>query len=187
VYRAPSWSWASIDGRVWYDSKVLDEEDLDRRGYLYKCHIVQQETTLKSARAPLGEITSASLRIKAVLRQAWFIPSTRNVLWLAENDPTLAAAETQHLANFRRDCPEDAHDFRYAFGDNTGMIVGQYDVWGDFPPALVFCLPIMGWEETLMGLLLTPADIGTFKRVGLFEAARRNDFEHLQQVEITIV
>lgn len=67
------------------------------------------------------------------------------------------------------------------------MVRGQYDVSGDWPPASVYCLPVMALREKVIGLLLAPAASGIFKRVGSFENAERDDFDHLQQVEVTII
>lgn len=180
VYRAPSWSWASINGRVWYDIDILDE---DEPTDLYRCDIIHCENTLKSTDSPFGESSAASLKIRVVLRKAWFLPSTRNILWLAEEDPTLAAAEIQHLAGSRRDNPDVAHDLEYDWGD----FEGQYDVSGDWPPAVVYCLPVVASREMVTGLLLAPDGSRTFKRVGSFTHARRDDFDDLQQVEVIIV
>ena len=57
------------------------------------------------------------------------------------------------------------------------MIEGQSAVSGDWPPALVWCLPIIVREEELLGLLLTLAESGTFKRLGSFKEARSDDFD----------
>lgn len=45
----------------------------------------------------------------------------------------------------------------------------------------------MALREKVIGLLLAPAASGIFKRVGSFENAERDDFDHLQQVEVTII
>lgn len=187
TYRGPSWSWASIEGRVSFHFHLLEEDESDSS---YRCSLIRCETMVKSATSPFGEVLAASLKIKAVLRQAWLIPSTKNVLWLAENNPSLAAAEALHMANFRRDHPESAQITKFAHGVYEGVTEGQYDVSGDLPPGLVFCLPVITWESEVLGLLLASADCGTggtFKRVGSLDWARTDDFDHLQQVEITIV
>ncbi|ERF69010.1 hypothetical protein EPUS_06697 [Endocarpon pusillum Z07020] len=183
TYRAPSWSWASIEGRVWFPYDIFREDASDK---LYRCSLIHCETMVKSATSPFGEVVAASLKIKAVLRQAWLIPSREAVLWLAEDNPSLAAAETLHLANFRQDNPEHAHDLQYASEGVSGM-EGKYDVSGDWPPALVFCLPVLTWGSKIHGLLLAPADRGTFRRVGSFDWGEAAGFDHLQRVEIMIV
>ena len=183
TYRAPSWSWASTEGRVSFPYHMFREGESDK---LYRCSLIHCGTMVKSASSPFGEVVAASLKIKAVLRQAWLIPSTENVLWLAEDNPSLAAAETLHLANLRRDNPDYAHDLQYASEGVSGM-KGKYDVSGDWPPALVFCLPVITWGSKVLGLLIAPADCGTFRRVGSFDWGEAADFDHLQQVEITIV
>lgn len=184
TYRGPSWSWASIEGRVSFPYHLFKGDGPDN---LYRCSLVRCETMVKSSNSPFGEVLGASLKIKAVLRQAWLIPSKKNVIWLAGNNPSLAAAETLHLASFRQDNSKDTHSMKYPRKGFSYIMEGEYDVSGDWPPALVFTLPIITSEFGVFGLLLAPADNSTFKRVGWFNEGKTADFDHLQQIEITVI
>jgi hypothetical protein len=67
VYRAPSWSWASVDGPLDYDSTFLE---LDGEVYLYRSDFISCQIEPKSADNPFGEVLAGSLKLKGVLRQA---------------------------------------------------------------------------------------------------------------------
>jgi Heterokaryon incompatibility protein (HET) len=94
IYRAPSWSWASIDGGLFYPYRLL--EPIPTVEYLYRCDFIYCETVPKSPEFPFGEVLAGYLKLKGVLRQAWLVPSAKKILWLAEDDESLAAAEALH-------------------------------------------------------------------------------------------
>ncbi|ORY16704.1 hypothetical protein BCR34DRAFT_556454 [Clohesyomyces aquaticus] len=86
VYRVPSWSWTSIDGPVFHPS-----------GYpLFRCELVDCNVQLKSAKLPFCEVTSGSLKIKAVMRKAWFWPAKHNLSLVAEDNEDVDAGKTVH-------------------------------------------------------------------------------------------
>jgi hypothetical protein len=180
-YRAPSWSWASTEGRVSFRYDIFNER-LSVRSY--RCSFIHCETVVKSATSPFGEVVAASLKIKAVLRQAWLIPSRGSVLWLAKDSPSLAEAETLHLANFRRENPEHVLNVEYPPKRPPYTMKGEYNVSGNWSLALIFCLSVIIMGPIVLGLLLALADYGTFRRGGSFDEGKTAGFDHLQQVEI---
>ncbi|KAF2181155.1 HET-domain-containing protein [Zopfia rhizophila CBS 207.26] len=110
-YRAPSWSWASIEGRIWY------EHYDDTSQYTpYNCAITHVDTTLKSINSPHGEVKDASLTLRALLRKAWFYPKTKNVLWVKGSDDSADSALDRHLEKFIEEHPEDAHTLDSSHG-----------------------------------------------------------------------
>jgi hypothetical protein len=72
VYRAPSWSWASVDGPLTWG---ISFPELDSKFYFYRCGFISCQIELKSADNPSGEVLAGSLKIRGVLRQAWWNPS----------------------------------------------------------------------------------------------------------------
>ncbi|KAF4616873.1 hypothetical protein D9613_008918 [Agrocybe pediades] len=61
VYRAPTWSWASIDGGVTlYDPDAEEIQSVEYEATFVACKVVP-----KSHRHPLGEIEEATLQLKA--------------------------------------------------------------------------------------------------------------------------
>ncbi|RDL39593.1 uncharacterized protein BP5553_03933 [Venustampulla echinocandica] len=182
VYRAPSWSWASIDGELFYGTSLLET---DKDECLYRCDFIRCQVEPKSVDFPFGEVLAGSLTLRGVLRQAWFNPSNNNILWLGEDDEILRTAEALCLAKSRQGSSKEAQDNEWA-DEDTG-VKAYHDEAGDWPPILVFCLPISVHDETVsMGLLLATSEKEAFRRVGSFENAHRKDFDHLPQRDITI-
>lgn len=68
-YRAPSWSWAALDGDV-YPWSALSDETAVRQ---VSCVLMHAETTLCSANMRFGNVKAGVMRIRAKMRQ---------VLWL---------------------------------------------------------------------------------------------------------
>jgi Heterokaryon incompatibility protein (HET) len=64
-YRAPSWSWASVDGEVAIKWKPIE---------LVKFNIDGCEITPLSTSAPFGEVAKGILKVRARLKDAWFDP-----------------------------------------------------------------------------------------------------------------
>jgi hypothetical protein len=57
-YRAPTWSWASIDGRIEFDIDILDEE--------CQIHINSASTEL-SGSDPMGQVSGGKIELRAVM------------------------------------------------------------------------------------------------------------------------
>jgi hypothetical protein len=85
VYRAPSWSWAAIDGHItpafsmhyWGEDKP-------------ECEILQCEVTLASEILPFGEVTSGFLVLNAVLKKVLWGPAEGKCSPSRPRLPTLA-------------------------------------------------------------------------------------------------
>ena len=182
IFRAPSWSWASIDGDLYYESYML-EEDTDR--YLYRCNFISCSTQLKSTGIPFGEVLGGSLKLSGVLRPAWFKPSSNQLLWLLRNDETLDEVE-------RLQRNQSTHDDSANSGDGESSTeietTAFYDESGSWPPVFVFCLPISAHEKKIsIGLILTQEGDGAFRRIGSFANANTQDFDYILQREIILV
>ena len=75
-YRAPSWSWAALDGPVYFPS-FLESINGNSTCVPYQYfEIVEWQTRPKAANVPLGEVTEGKLIIKTVLRAATFDPTS---------------------------------------------------------------------------------------------------------------
>lgn len=177
VYRAPSWSWASVDGGLFYDTVLLEE---DNEQTLYRCDLLSCETSSRSPDLPFGEVLAGSLKLQGVLRQAWLKPTSKDLLWLAEDDGSLAAAESVQDTQRQAEQPWDK--------DWSPTARGYHDEAGEWPPILVFCLPVSSGEETIArGLLLIAAKDDMLRRIGSFEGVNRRDFDQYPQCEIIII
>lgn len=74
-YRAPSWSWAALDGRVHFPSFTLIDGVSICVPY---CHfkIIEWLVRPKASNVPYGEVTAGKIIVTTVLRAATFNPSS---------------------------------------------------------------------------------------------------------------
>ncbi|MCJ1365043.1 hypothetical protein MMC16_004162 [Acarospora aff. strigata] len=185
VYRAPTWSWASIDGVVSYGSHLLAEEDEEQ---IYRCEVLGCDVRVRVVELPFGEVDNGVLRVRGVLRRAWLRSEWRDVLWLDGEDESLDAAEALLLRGFEQGDMKQLQNDASSDGDVRSNVKGGLDEGGEWPPMLVFCLPIaVNSGNISMGLLLANSGKDLFKRVGSFEDALTKDFDHHPQCEIAIV
>ena len=183
-YRAPSWSWASIDGGVEYESEFVEHDTILPP---YRCGFITCETTPKTENFQFGEITSGFLKLTGVLREAWFKPQSKQILWLAEDDPSLEAAEHQaaQKENKRRKSGSDSE-----IASRDLSMKGYHDESEQQDPIPVCCLPLFAradGDSIVAGLLLATTQNGIYARVGSFKRALKTDFDHLPETETTIV
>ena len=74
-YRAPSWSWAALDGQVYFPSfRLTNNASICVPYHCFK--IVEWQIRPKAVNFPYGEVTAGKLTITTVLRAATFNPSS---------------------------------------------------------------------------------------------------------------
>lgn len=66
-YRAPSWSWASIDGLVEY--RYVEETEA-KASYNIECEILNCQVMLAREDMPFGEVLAATLTLKSNIKEA---------------------------------------------------------------------------------------------------------------------
>jgi hypothetical protein len=131
-------------------------------------------------------VVAGSLQLKGVLKPAWFYPSKKSLSWLSNNDENLEDIKIFHSAEYKQ--ASLAQRLADTKSNYYKGIYAAHDEMGDWPPMLVFCLPIIAWANIITaGLLLVVSDKESFKRVGLFRSAPTRNFDHLPQLEITII
>ncbi|KAJ5928311.1 hypothetical protein N7466_007267 [Penicillium verhagenii] len=210
-YRAPSWSWASLDGGVVHFDCYYDDEDEESPDVI--CEIMDCSTKATFPKLnPLGEILSAELTLKGPIRRAWFNPATSNIFILPGPITSMAAALTVD------DCPitfeeasqKHAKDFgdagidpeivaedpeaTYLHGTYFRNMLGRSDETVLCEPCLVLCLGITmkgDSDDGVTGLILVnsedSSDNDQLKRIGSFERGRNHDFENEAKSQVVIV
>lgn len=81
-YRAPSWSWAAVEGKIMDGVLGLETEK-------YWCRILKYDITLASQESPFGEVTGGRLEIEGVLKAAEWKPKTFSGSDGGGNDPEI--------------------------------------------------------------------------------------------------
>jgi hypothetical protein len=207
-YRAPSWSWASIEGGVVWFNFSFDNEDESAPEVV--CEIAACSTAPKSAELnPFGEVLSAHLKLKAAVRQAWFSPPTKSVYLLPAlfaGDTTLilnnqavdtfVEASKRHINDFAARHPDVdiSEDPEAVHGTDVRNMCGRHDETEDRDHVVVLCVAITldrDRNDGVEGLLLRPSEAGgnsnTFRRIGFFERGRNEDFQSGAKMEISII
>ncbi|KAI0369474.1 HET-domain-containing protein [Pilatotrama ljubarskyi] len=158
AYRAPSWSWAAVDGRI--EAGAMDVRP--RKG-TNVAEVVQCEVTLQHAALPYGEVTAATLILRTpLIRCAWNLEEPNHLLRL----PSV----------------EEMRDRISSLDDEDEMDVerigiGYLDSEDDNSIQGVWVAPIH-WDDTLMaGLVLErmesqadPASGRTYRRIGMYNS-----------------
>ena len=208
TYRAPSWSWASVEGGMINFDFYYDEEDEELPRII--CDILDCSTKPGLPELnPFGEILSGELKLQGPTRLAWFNPSTSNVLILPESTSAIATAFgteksvttyekafKTHTEEFMAAHPDEdiAEDPELFDGTDYRNVRGTCDETDFQGPVLVLCVGISlsnGWNGGVGGLLLVKntASNGSdqFRRIGIFERGKPSDFETDTNTELCIV
>ena len=191
-YRAPSWSWASLDGRIAFDPNLATGVDQSRH-QAYKCRILRCQITLKDQWLQYGEVNGGHIELSAILRRAWYgDPLPYGELHWLENASPLGK-QTKDINNF-------VHQRLQIEGKeipNIPLTYGRTDIrpsgattswWNDE----VFCVAV--WIhlnprecfQTIKGLMLRHKESDIYERIGLFESSTEN-FHGFPVRKITIV
>ncbi|PCD28546.1 unnamed protein product [Fusarium graminearum] len=199
TYRAPSWSWASIEGGM----IQFDEVFAPIYNTAPICKVLDCSTTPKLAQNPFGEVVSGQLKVLGFVRTAWFYPQTSNLVLLpmsnAEGgDESIMSHEegyNKYIEDFiavnpNVDFKEDPEVLHGTWNNNT---FGTRDETRFTEPMIVFCLATASEGFTgkgISGLLLTRTGNGSpYTRVGQFMRGRKRDFRNKELVaeELVIV
>ena len=104
-YRAPSWSWAALDGPVYFPSFLeIDNDSACIPFCPFK--ILEWQTSLSSPNIPYGEVTFGRIVVETVLRDGLFDPLGSPSVSL-EADATIADSQPMQTAQAHVDVVED--------------------------------------------------------------------------------
>ncbi|KAM0316327.1 hypothetical protein ACHAPQ_011352 [Fusarium lateritium] len=185
VYRAPSWSWASIEGGIIRFSDIF----LPMFDAMSRIEILECSTSPKLDENPFEEVVSAYLKVKGSLRTAWLYPQTSNLILLSgsvgecQNDSEISHQEAYkgYIKDFLTEYPkfdldEEPETLHGTWNNNT---VGNCDESKFTEPMLVVCLAVSSERfeaKSVSGLLLVDTGKGSYTRVGQFMRGRKKDF-----------
>lgn len=139
-YRAPSWSWASVNGRISFAVGASSEDDPDLQ-------ILSIDSELIEPTAPCGNLKSASITVRGWIRRLYWTDLSTTLLELDESESVQHDARDT-LADTMADASEDK---------NHDMLL----VW-----CLQICTNTM--NDGPHGLILTKEYGNVFKRRGHF-------------------
>ncbi|KAJ5312331.1 hypothetical protein N7508_003161 [Penicillium antarcticum] len=168
-YRAPSWSWASLDGGIIHFDFSYDDED--KAAPTMICDILGRLTTpAYLGLKPFGEISSAQVKLHSPVRVAWFNPSTSNIFLLSEStfakskslapeNEAITFEETwqHHMNEFILKHPDvdiSGDESEATHGTDFRNMCGTHDEIGCYGSFLVLCVAI-----TMENLTLYPYEL----------------------------
>lgn len=176
-YRAPSWSWASLDGTIAFDCDLA--AGFDQSNYrAYDCRILRCQITLKDQLLPYGEVIGGYIDLSAVLRRAWYgDPIPYGELHWLEN----ASA----FGKLSEDVSISVHQRLQILGRGTTNDPLTYGMMDIRPPwaatswynGEVFCVAL--WTDlfpdddfqTIRGLMLMHKENDIYERIGWFKSS----------------
>jgi hypothetical protein len=144
TYRAPSWSWASVDGEVHCDSVSLDGSRP-----VAACMVLECQVNPVSEILPYGPVVSGYIVILGRSRNAVFFPSTGALQFC--NNPRSDVNQESSEPGYKGFA--DVKDEQSCSDENSSMNV--------------HCLHTQNFSGRAEGLLLAPVG-DTFRRVGHF-------------------
>ena len=179
-YRAPSWSWASIQGPVTYDSQRIRQADdvNDPERSTLKCNfgnfVIKDATVSQRTERSAGEISSGSIDAQGDLWQmtANNGTSTPDIDWRQSKYMLLRSSSTAVLGILYPDVESEVHDGDKVYFVSIRDEVEEPDRNG--LPRDLFLQAENDSTRVYMGLGLVPAvgQDNTFRRVGLARYVR---------------
>ena len=161
-YKAPSWSWASIDGEI----LMLSREPL--RDF----EVTDCQVELAVEKLPFGAVNGGFIKVKGLMRMAKVDIKESSLISVSEAD------QGTSIGNVNLDFLLDSH---------SGV---EESHWEDDCFIRVGCIQV-AWAvgPGPVGLAVLPVREGVFRRLGKFTAPRRKDWfleEGLDAQEIVI-
>ena len=138
-YRAPSWSWASIDGRVQF--RLLEQMARPSKGEIVECEVLGCQVTVVSKDVPFGQVATGTLTLNGLLKEVTLESSGKPGKVFIRSD---LEVEPINIGWARLDAMEERGD--------TYVIPLMWDDGGAF----------------MEGLIVSEVSDGCFRRVGLF-------------------
>jgi hypothetical protein len=145
IYRAPSWSWAALDGQIAFLTSADAPTD-------YNYEATNASTTL-SGLDPFGQVSAGVIRLRGQLREGWRILDEQSL----NGDPNV-----QYMYKSDRPLNPSENTFNLKLGLCEVDIFDPTQKLGE--PVAIWCLRITNLE----GLALQQGPRGVFQRIGIF-------------------
>ncbi|KAH9917365.1 HET-domain-containing protein, partial [Epithele typhae] len=149
AYRAPSWSWAAVDGQVMAGARAVTAGSFESKGGGV-AEVVRCEVVLAHAELPFGEVLAATLVLRAPL-----VPC----VW-DEEDRRYICREV--AVDEREDDDDDGLErFGFVYLDSDDD-AGVRELWA---------VPIH-WDPNIVGgIVVTSQEMQVYRRIGFFQVS----------------
>lgn len=180
-YRAPSWSWAAVDGQVRMTHPILNEIDVPIAEII-------DVVTCPASIDDTGSLSGGHLLVKGPLYEAF--PGTRRGAWMIEGE----ARETRVKFDTRIGSQGDEAEITGSIAHRTPIESNDEYEETAFLEAKehldrVYFFPMVLTRGVAEGLMLTPCagSTGLYTRCGLLEFLRLPEFGNRDHVPDTVV
>lgn len=195
-YRAPSWSWAGLDGATSYDSQRLTNNGGPRpeTGAPLRENVLQvlDVQTCQRSSDPFGAVESSHLRVlgrTAVVQLHW---NTGINDYGLDDEPKLLTTFEGEVAGLLY--PDIVNELQFV-QNLVCLEVRDEPFWTEttIPHTLygVTYDTAEKWKQKdlvlALALVPVPGDVGLYQRTGLVRWMRRDVFRHAEQIELTLV
>ena len=154
---APSWSWASVSGPVYFLG-------LHEQREFYHCSILECATTPLSTLAPFGDVTIGTMKIRGLVK---------DIPWDADGE-ALLGADMKRIGSAILDVKEDQPQYATICCLAVSALRRDGDAGGFYPPCGLILSPIDDRPDH-------------FVRIGAFVTSDPLVFENAEQRTLTIV
>jgi hypothetical protein len=155
-YRAPSWSWASIDGRpAWMDVQLVKDKD-------FTCRVLKVTVTPSSFLAPFSAVNSASIDITGRSREAIWRRSTGELLDSDTKDEIITTDGPRAKYRIYADAADD-------FSEDDARVVLLEMIGPKTSTPILRRLGLSSGNVLVQIMLLKQCDDGAHSRVGILK------------------
>jgi hypothetical protein len=172
TYRAPSWSWASVIGKLMFRD-ILEADELEKLAKV-------EEVKVHTVTGKEGQVTGGYLKIRSkVFTGTWKVTSPGNKVSNSKENQK-APLWSEEFAAY----PTNTYSMKMGNSGGLNSLIGYPDVEEDgFQGGETVCLGIQKrekpakseldkqWSVVLDGLVLMRYGSDTFRRIGFFNAA----------------
>ncbi|KAI0350136.1 HET-domain-containing protein [Trametes cingulata] len=188
-YRAPSWSWAAVDGGIAMPRNEPDPPP----DYYPAVVVIRCEAILEDARVPFGQVTGGSLAIRGVLLPCMLNASPRG----GRGNREISLSSLRHPSRWTEpDHRNGGGESQEADATPVGWACIDADL--DLEVRTAWAIPLERGSWAVQGLVIAPTtDLGesdserrTFRRLGFFHIKGRDDGglrQALQNKELPMV
>jgi hypothetical protein len=188
-YRAPSWSWASVIGKLMFRD-ILEVEELGGLG------AEVTEVSVKTTEGKEGQVTGGYLKIRGkIITGTWKVASPRKEVSKSEKKEKVPLWSEEFAA-----IPTNTYSMKMGDSGRLNFLMGYPDVEEEgFQKGETVCLAIQkrekpakseldkSWSVIVDGLVLKRDESGKLQRIGIFNAAGDGARSFLDRAEEAVV
>ncbi|TVY17527.1 hypothetical protein LARI1_G008554 [Lachnellula arida] len=180
-YRAPSWSWAALKGRIYYGITFRKHKNFENERKGFPCEILEVKTVLVGpAYDTMGQVSHAWIKMCAPMRRVVLVSGELNAFRNESTDYKGVTHRWQLKEN--ENLLVDKEEINWSEPEAVGAI-GSFDTKGPWSVDL-WCV-LVTFKEGLILESVRPGE--AFRRVGIFKLKKTDWFNGHSSECLTVV